>query len=98
MVRRFLRSEIFKVALRYLAAGLVMIPAALLYFEFSGKVGESRAFWLSAIIAVIVGLSASTCVGYFLRPRSAKVFLGPQPEQTSQSGKMSNHLPTFLGL
>jgi len=82
MVHRFLRSELGIVWLQYLAAGLAMIPVGLLYFEFSTKLS----FWLSAAIAVVLGLAVSTCVGYFLRPRSAKPFLVAEA-QVSDGGK-----------
>jgi hypothetical protein len=83
MVRRFLRSELGIVWLQYLAAGLAMIPVGLLYFEFSTKLS----FWLSAAIAVMVGLSVSTCVGYFLRLRAAKPFLVAEARQVSDGCK-----------
>ena len=56
MALNFWRSKTFILWLQYLAAGIAMIPAGVMYFFLIGEVGQRKASYISLIVAISMGL------------------------------------------
>ena len=67
MAHKFWRSETLIVWLQYFAAGIAMIPAGIVYVAMVNRWGERKAFSLSLVFAMIIGLAIWTLVGHSLR-------------------------------
>lgn len=69
MVHKFWRSEIFIVWIKYIAAGLAMVPAGVMYeFVLANRLSQNRALYSSVALAVMLGFAAWLSIGYALRP------------------------------
>jgi hypothetical protein len=85
MAHRFWRSEAFRVWVQYFAAGVAMIPAGIIYVALTSTLGEKRAFSLSLVLSVLMGLAVWTWTGHELRSYFAARELVQIPEARGQN-------------